>query len=185
MAYPYGTYVAFHAGGNNIPGEKSDLDYYKLMVAWDAQKSHRFYMVDSREKASTVRRPSKKNALRAYIQECLENSKNMVLIVSKNTRFEREWMSFEIETAIDGYRLPIIVAYTMLGAPIRNARALVGLWPAALRTRIGNGAASAIHVPFKRAPIYEAIGIFSPEYLPVGGGLTVYAKRAYEHWKIS
>ena len=67
MAYRSGTYIAFHADGNNIPGGKSDIDYYNLLRAWDANKNHEFKLVNSHEKTSAVRDDSKKSTLRASL----------------------------------------------------------------------------------------------------------------------
>ena len=35
----------------------------------------------------------------------LSNSKNMVLIVGKTTRNDRDWVPFEIEQAVDYYKI--------------------------------------------------------------------------------
>jgi hypothetical protein len=184
MAYRSGTYIAFHADGNNIPGGKSDIDYYNLLCAWDAHKNHDFKIVNSHEKASAVRDSSKKSTLRASLLERLRNSKNMVLIVGETTRLDTDWVPFEIEKAVDAYGIPIIVAYTVYTNAIRNPAALSDYWPPALKTRINNGTASAIHVPFKQAPLSTAIGQFSHDNLPNGGGLGVYDNPSYLHWGI-
>lgn len=184
MAYRSGTYVAFHADGNNIPGGKSDIDYYNLLCAWDSNKSHEFRLVNSHEKASAVRDNSKKTTLRASLLERLRNSRNMLLIIGETTRDDTDWVPFEIEKAVDSYQIPIIVAYTVFSSAIRNPNALSGYWPSALKTRIENGTASAIHVPFKQAPLYAAIEQFSHDSLPKGGGLGIYDDQAYASWGI-
>lgn len=185
MAYRNGTYVAFHADGNNIPGGKSDIDYYNLLCAWDAHKNHDFKLVNSHEKASAVRDGSKKLTLRASLLERLRNSKNMVLIIGETTRYDTDWVPFEIEKAVDVYQIPIIVAYAGFNSPIRFPTALADYWPSALKTRIENVTASAIHVPFKQAPLYDAIDGFSYDRLPNGGGLGIYNDEAYANWGIS
>jgi hypothetical protein len=185
MAYRSGTYIAFHADGNNIPGGKSDIDYYNLLCAWDANKHHEFKLVNSHEKASAVRDDSKKTTLRASLLERLRNSRNMLLIIGDTTRFDTDWVPFEIEKAVDAYGLPIICAYTRVDVAIHVATAFSGYWPPALKTRIENGTASAIHVPFKQAPLYAAIDQFSHDNLPNGGGVGVYNLEAYQGWKIS
>ena len=184
MAYRSGTYIAFHADGNNIPGGKSDIDYYNLLRAWDAHKRHDFRIVNSHEKASAVRDSSKKSTLRASLLDRLRNSRNMVLIVGETTRLDTDWVPFEVEKAVDVYKIPIIVAYTVFGKAIRNPRALAGYWPLALKTRIDNGMANAIHVPFKQAPLYNAIDQFSHDNLPRGGGLGIYDDPTYLGWGI-
>ena len=108
----------------------------------------------------------------------------MVLIVSETTRLDTDWVPFEIEKAVDAYKIPIIVAYTVFGNAIRTPCALSGHWPSAFTTRISNGAASAIHVPFKQAPLYAAIDQFSHDNLPKGGGLGIYDDAAYLGWGI-
>jgi MTH538 TIR-like domain (DUF1863) len=184
MAYRSGTYIAFHADGNKIPGGKSDIDYYNLLCAWDAHKSHDFKMVNSHEKASAIRDSSKKSTVRTSLLERLRNSRNMVLIVGETTRLDSDWVPFEIEKAVDAYKLPIIVAYTVFSKAIRNPSALTSYWPPALKTRIDNGTASAIHVPFKQAPLYDAIDQFSHGNLPKGGGLGIYDDPTYLGWGI-
>jgi MTH538 TIR-like domain (DUF1863) len=184
MAYRSGTYIAFHADGNNIPGGRSDIDYYNLLCAWDANKNHDFKIVNSHEKASAVRDNSKKSTLRASLLERLRNSRNMVLIVGKTTRLDTDWVPFEIEKAVDEYKIPIIVAYTVFTDAIRDPGALSGHWPAALKTRIENGTANAIHVPFKQAPLYAAIDQFSHENPPKGGGMGIYDDPSYLKWGI-
>ncbi|MDP9040300.1 MAG: hypothetical protein M3O02_13690 [Acidobacteriota bacterium] len=81
MAYRNGTYVAFHADDNNLPGGKSDIDYYRIMQAWSAHPDDDFTMINSHEKASAVRDLSLKATLRASLLNRLANSKNMLLII--------------------------------------------------------------------------------------------------------
>src|SRR5271168_282500 len=136
MAYRNGTYVAFHADGTNIPGGNSDSDYYNLLCAWNAHKHHDFAIINTHEKFSAVRDSSTKATLRAGLLERLRNSKNMLLIVGDTTRFDADWVPFEIEKAVDTYGIPIIVAYTRISYAIRNPSQLSGYWPPALATRI-------------------------------------------------
>jgi hypothetical protein len=185
MAYRNGTYVAFHADGNNLPGGKSDIDYYRLLCAWNANKHHDFSIINTHEKFSAVRDSSNRDTLRSALLERLRNSKNMLLIVGETTKQDTDWVPFEIAKAVDTYGIPIIVAYTVFTDAIRNPSALANYWPAALASRINNGTASAIHIPFKQAPIYEAIDQFSHENLPLGGGLGFYNDAAYTGWGIT
>jgi hypothetical protein len=179
MAYRNGTYIAFHADGNNIPGGKSDIDYFNLMKAWSENKNVEFNMINSHEKASAVRDGSLRTTLRSSLLERLRNSKNMVLIVGETTRFDTDWVPLEIEKAVDFYKIPIIVTYTMCCDPIRNPSAHSSLWPPALASRISNGTARAIHIPFRQAPIHDAITGFTYNTLPNGGGLGIYNDAAY------
>ncbi len=183
MAYRNGTYVAFHADGTNIPGGNSDIDYYRLMCAWDANQSHEFQMINSHEKASAVRDTSKKSTLRASLLERLRNSKNLVLILGMRTHLDTDWVPFEIEAAIDTFGLPIIVANTMYKGAIQKPELFSPYWPAALARRIHNGSARAIHVPFKQEPLYDAIDQFTHENLPLGG-CAFYNDESYRMWNI-
>ena len=139
---------------------------------------------NTHDKFSAVRDSSKKATLRNALIERLRNSKNLLLIVGETTREDRDWVPFEIEKAVDTYGIPIIVAYTVYTDAIRDPEALASYWPAALSIRIKNGSASAIHVPFREAPIYDAIEQFSHQKLPIGGGLGIYSNDAYATWGI-
>ena len=183
MAYRNGTYVAFHAAGTNQPG-KSDIDYYYMMRAWSAHPDDDFTMINSHEKASAVRDSSLRSTLRNSLLERLRNSKNMVLIVGPTTRFDTDWVPFEIEQAIDRYGIPIIAAYTMYDKPIRDPTALSEYWPSALATRINNETANVIHVPFKKEALNDAISQLSHDNPPVGKGLTIYSDAAYKQFGI-
>lgn len=179
MAYRNGTYVAFHANGTDIPTD-SDIKYYNLMKAWTEKTDDDFTMVNSHDKASSVRDSSKKATLRASLQERLRNSKNMVLIIGETTRYDTDWVPFEIEQAIDNYEIPIIAAYTGHDY-ILVPKQLSALWPTALATRINNSNARVIHVPFKKEPIKAAIGQFTHDALPKTP-LSYYSREAYVSW---
>ncbi len=184
MAYRNGTYVAFHADGNNLPGGKSDIDYYRLLQAWTAHPDDEFTMINSHEKAAAVRDSSLKATLRASLLKRLSNSKNMILIIGKTTKSDVDWVPFEIEKAIDVYKIPIIAVYTMIERPILNGSIGSDYWPQALRSRIKNGTANVIHIPFKKQPILTAISQFSHNELPKNQGLGFYIQAAYDSWGI-
>ena len=179
MAYRNGTYVAFHANGTDIPTD-SDIKYYNLMKAWTEKTEDDFTMVNSHDKASSVRDSSKKATLRASLQERLRNSKNMVLIIGETTRFDTDRVPFEIEQAIDNYEIPIIATYTGYDS-ILAPNQLSTFWPEALATRINNKTARIIHVPFKKEPVKAAIGQFTHD-APPDGPLTYYVRDAYVRW---
>jgi len=179
MAYRNGTYVAFHADGTNIPGQ-SDIDYYNLLKAWTAKQDDSFSMINSHDKASSVRDSSKKATLRASLQERLRNSKNMLLIIGNTTRFDTDWVPFEIQQAVDVYKIPIIAAYTGCSYIIAPAQ-LSALWPNALATRINNSIARVIHIPFKKPPIAAAIDRFNLNNKPTSG-LVYYTQETYQNW---
>jgi len=179
MAYRNGTYVAFHAQGTNLPG-KSDMDYYNLMKAWSAKTDDDFTMINSHDKASSVRDSSRKSTLRNSLLERLRNSKNMVLIVGDTTRLDTDWVPFEIEQAVDTYEIPIIAAYPDYDSICAPA-SLSSLWPTALAGRINNQTAQVLHIAFKKAPLMDAIDRFTHDNLP-GGSLIHYTREAYVNW---
>ena len=183
MAYRNGTYVAFHAAGTNQPG-KSDIDYYCLMKAWTAKTDDDFTMINSHEKASAVRDNSLRGTLRKSLLERLRNSKNMVLIIGETTRFDTDWVPFELQQAVDTYQIPIIAAYTVFNTAIRNPKALSEYWPSALAARINEGTASVIHIPFRKLALMDAISQFSHANLPKGKGLGIYDDATYKAFGI-
>jgi len=182
MAYRNGTYIAFHAGGTDVPID-SDIKYYNLMKAWTEKEDIDFSMINSHEKTSAVRDTSQRDTLRSRLKERLRNSKNMVLIIGPTTRNDTDWVPFEIEFAIDGCDIPIILAYTDYES-ILAPNLLSELWPDALKKRINNGTASCIHIPFKKNPLKDAISQFDHNNKPKGGGLGCYSKEAYESFGI-
>lgn len=181
--YRNGTYIAFHANGTNIPTD-SDIGYYNLIKAWSAKKDDEFTFVNSHMKTSQLRTTSSKETLQARLAERLRNySKNMVLIIGETTKMDTDWIPFEINYAIDTCKIPIIVTYIDFDC-VLNPKLLSNKWPPALKERIDNGTASCIHIPFKKAPILDAINRFDLNNKPKGGGLGFYSKEAYASFGI-
>lgn len=182
MAYRSGTYVAFHAAGTSDP-TASDIKYYNLLRAWKELENCEFSFVNSHDKAAAVRDTSNRQRLRTVLAERLRNSKNMVLILGATTRFDTDWVPFEISYAVDNCEIPIIAAYPSYEY-IRNPASHAKEWPAALADRIWSEAAHVIHVPFKREVLVDAIGQFSHDKYPNGHGLGVYSASAYANFGI-
>jgi hypothetical protein len=182
MAYRNGTYIAFHANGTNIPVE-SDIKYYNLIKAWTTKKDDDFAIINSHEKNSAVRDSSKKETLKARLKDRLKKSKNMVLIIGPTTKLDKDWVPFEIEYAVDDCDIPIIIAYTGYES-VRSPKQLSNLWPKALKERIDNGTLSAIHIPYKKNPLKDAIAQFSHSKKPSGGSLGIYDDEAYKSFGI-
>lgn len=125
-----------------------------------------------------------KENLMIWIKERLHNSKNMLLILSNDTNYDRGMLNFEIEKAVDVYGLPIIVAYTECDY-LLDARAYSNRWPKALINRIADGSLRAIHIAFKEKAIMSAISQFSVHSTGddiLTGSLHTYAKEAYQSW---
>lgn len=182
MAYRNGTYVAFHANGTDVPVE-SDIKYYNLLKAWTEKSDDDFTMVNSHDKASAVRDTSLKTTLRSSLLHRLRNSRNMLLIVGETTRFDTDWVPFEIEQAVDSYEIPIIAVYPTFNWICAPAK-LEGLWPYALKARIQNRSAFVLHIPFKKQPIKAAIDQFDHDNLPPDG-LSHYTHESYVNWGLA
>lgn len=182
MAYRNGTHVAFHANGTDVPTD-SDIKYYNLMKAWTEKGDDDFTMINSHDKASSVRDSRTKTTLRASLQERLRNSRNMVLIIGQTTRFDADWVPFEIEQAVDTYEIPIIAAYPGYEYIMAPAQ-LSELWPGALASRIASRIARVIHVPFKKEPISDAISQFDHNN-PPSTSLSYYSRETYRGWGLA
>jgi hypothetical protein len=183
MAYRNGTYVAFHANNTSDPTE-SDMKYYRLLTAWKIREEGDFEFIDSHAKTE-ARDWTSKETLRTHMKERLRNSKNMILLLGPTTRFDRDWVPFEIEFAVDECTIPIIAAYPgYLSIPCQPNADMKTLWPSSLRERIVNGTAKVIHVPFKQAPIQDAVGQFSYDKLP-NSGESYYGIDSYKKWGLA
>lgn len=182
MAYRNGTYIAFHAGGTTDP-TASDIRYYRLLKAWHEHDNVDFEFINSHDKASAVRDSSTKETLRRSLVQRLNNSKNMVLIIGPTTKFDSDWVPFEVTYAIDQCKMPIIAIYTQYDA-IFNPSALSDFWPAALSQRIWNLTARVIHIPFKQAAIDDAISQFTIA-TPPESGLEHYSADAHRYFGIT
>ena len=123
--YRNGTYVAFDGQGEVNP-VNSDLHNFELLKAWQANgeivamtgdganDNVRFNFVNSHEKTYSVRDSSSLETLKARLKERMANSKNMLVIVSSQTNKNRGLLNWEIQQAVEVYKLPIIVAYVGL-----------------------------------------------------------------------
>ncbi|MBX3560272.1 MAG: TIR domain-containing protein [Sphingomonas sp.] len=182
MAYRNGTYIAFHAEGITDP-TASDIKYFNIMKAWHENDDISFRFINSHDKVYAVRDSSKMETLRRSLVERLNNSKNMVLIVGPRTRYDLDWVPFEINYAVEKCGLPIIVTYPGYTS-IMNPKALSELWPKALANHIGTGAVRAIHVPFQRNAIDAAIRQYDLNKKP-GSSLDYWSATAHRSFGIN
>ncbi|KKO89197.1 hypothetical protein AAW12_24040 [Sphingobacterium sp. Ag1] len=180
MAYRNGTYVAFHANGTNYPLD-SDIRYYNIIKAWSGRTSDDFTIVNSHDKTGAVRDTSSKETLRRSLKERLNNSKNMILIIGETTKNDDDWVPFEIEYAVDTCKIPLIITYVDVSTPIYDCTPLLSKLPAALRTRIADRTASAIHIPFNKNALKDALR-FTFNFKPNGYGKGVYSEQAYKNF---
>lgn len=184
MAYRNGTYVAFDGNGTTNPTE-GDMKYYGLLQNWNKSRNFELNFSDSHKKTYQVKDTSKEEVLKSRLLERMRNSKNMLLIISDDTNWDRGLLNFEIEKAVDYYKLPIIVTYTGYQY-ILNPEGLENKWPKALYKRIKDGTAKCIHIPFKEKVISSAISQFSihNEEDKLTSSLHYYSKAAYKNWGI-
>jgi len=181
MAYRNGTYVAFHAGGTTNP-TKSDIKYYNTIKMWDAHKHIDFKLCDSHEKTASVRDSSRTETLRRNLVTRLRNSKQFLLILTKTTKKDTDWVPFEIAYAVDDCELPLILVYPDFDS-IMAPEQLSSYWPQALRSRIENRSARVIHIPFKKSPVLDALNQFdlnNTNYPTDGYGF--YSREAHKEW---
>ncbi len=181
MTYRNGTYVAFHAGGTTDP-TASDIKYYNTMKMWSTNKNIDFSLINSHEKTSAVRDTSARETLRRALITRLNNSKHMVLILTPETKSDADWVPFEIAHAVDECHMPIIAVYPGFDSILAPAQ-LLNYWPRALATRISNGVARVIHIPFKMAAVLDAIdqfGIGNISYPTNGYGF--YSSETQTQW---
>ncbi|EKF9230164.1 hypothetical protein O1B71_002512 [Vibrio cholerae] len=175
MANRTGTYIAFDGLGKTNPTE-SDFRYYATLQAWSEGKNIDFRFVNSHEKTSAVKDTSLLSTLQSRIRERLAASKNCIVILSDDTRKTGSMLSYEIEKAVDLYRIPLIcvyVGYEIIDLPEK----LSNRWPDSLTTRIKDGSAKAIHVPFKKEILLTAINQFSVNSELPNGSLDTYTEK--------
>jgi len=176
MAYRNGNYIAFDGLGEADP-TKSDFRFYATIQAWAAGKKLDFKYIDSHEKTYSVRDSSLKKTLEARISERLSASKNVVIILSDKTRQTGSMLSYEIEKAVDVYGLPLICAYIGYNK-IMAPQELSYRWPLSLKHRIDQGTAKAIHIPFKKGALLDALN-FTVHANTLTNGLNVYSLEAH------
>lgn len=178
-----GTYIAFDGLGQTDP-KKSDFKYYSTLQAWSANKNMEFHFVDSHTKTYAVRDTSLKSTLYARIRQRLSASKNMVVILSSDTRQTGSVLSYEIAQAIDVYKIPLIITYPKYDAiwGVNSGSDLEKLWPDALKSRIDLPTTQAIHIPFKKEPLLDSIPRFTVNRETLSNGRNVYTRDTYVQW---
>jgi len=180
MGYRNGTYVAFNGCGTTNPTE-SDMKYYGLLQQWNQNNQYELNFSDSHKKTCQVLDSSQLKTLKDRLLERMKNSKNMLLIITENSSWNRGLLNFEIEKAIVLYKIPIIVAYTGYTYIMKPAE-LDHLWPEAFKERIKS--VKAIHIPFKQIVIADALSQFNIHSCKLTDGLNYYSKDAYKKWGI-
>jgi hypothetical protein len=174
-----GVYIAFDGLGETNP-TKSDFKYYSTIQAWNSHKNIDFKFVDSHDKTAAVSDRSKRVTLEARIRERLSMSKNIVVILSSKTRKKGSMLSYEIEQAVDKYKLPLIIVYVDYNV-VASPSILHRYWPESLKERIDNKTSKAIHIPFSKNTLFDAIGQFNVNNLP-STSQNYYTKEAHQEF---
>lgn len=180
MAYRNGVYVAFDGNGSTNP-TKGDLKYYGLLQRWNSSNNFELNFSDSHKKTYQVKDSSLRTTLQSRLLQRMKNSKSMLLIISQDTNWDRGMLNFEIEKAVDYYKIPLIIAYTGYQY-ILSPYELSHMWPKALSERIHNKTAKCIHIPFKQVVITSALMQFSIHTKELTGPDHFYNKTSYENW---
>ena len=183
MSYRNGTYIAFDGQGATNPTQ-SDFKFLGLLRGWDKNKKFDFHYIDSHQKTAAVMDSSLRKTLDNRLMKRLRNSKNMLIILSGKTSYNRGKLNFEIEKAVDLYELPLIIAYTDCDY-VLNYDDYSSRWPKALAERIDDGSANAIHIPFKEKAIMEALSSFSVHSTGddvLDGPYNCFSKSKYIKW---
>lgn len=160
--YRNGVYVAFDGNGEVDP-TKSDFKYLALLRAWNENEDIDFNFSDSHKKTYQVRNDSEKKTLENRLMERMSNSKNMLLILSDDTNYDRGFLNFEIEKAVETYNLPLIICYIGYKS-ILHVSSHRNKWPKKLREYIDNGEAKCVHIPFNKDVIFYSINRYGVNY---------------------
>ncbi|MCL9684535.1 hypothetical protein MJ258_10110 [Legionella sp. EUR-108] len=86
-------------------------------------------------------------------------------------------LSYEIEQAVDVYKIPLIITYVDYQI-IANPSHLKSYWPVSLEQRISTSTARAIHIPFMKDAMLDAINQFNLTNQP-DTSLNYYTEQAH------
>jgi hypothetical protein len=163
------TYIAFAAEGNTDMFA-SDIKYYRLLTAWNAMKGRDFELINPHDRGPMLREGSKEETIKRTLRSRLDKSKRMLLLVGDKTKFDDDFVPYEIEYAIDSCKLPIIVCYVNLDKKIvagsTSGDTLRKYLPKALLDRIDNDTARTIHIPFRQEIIAKAMQQYNKGNMP-------------------
>lgn len=137
------TYVCFDAD--------SDINYYRLMQAWDANPRFSFNFTNAHDLAR-LPRALDEDYIKSQLRIRLRGTTEFLLLVGENTRFLYRFVRWEIEEAIK-LKLPIIVVNLNGKRSIDEDRC-----PPILRGQL------AIHISFNQKIIQFAIKNWPSEF---------------------
>ncbi|MDO8524696.1 MAG: TIR domain-containing protein [bacterium] len=154
MSYQNKTYVAFD--GDN------DMQYYRIMTAWKENDKIDFDFHNAHD-LNSARDTSTEESIKAQLRERMANSKQMILLVGKNTKYLRRFVPWEIELARKK-DIPIIIV-NLNGKRYYDEN----LCPSTAK-----GWVYTMNVPFKMKIIKYALDSFPDRY---------YANKGKEEYK--
>ena len=128
MAYKNKTYIAFDGD--------TDMSYYRTLQMWKENNSINFDFFDAHDLNSS-RDSSLTESIKSQLRIRFDNSKLFMIIVGDSTKWNRKFVPWEIEQALNR-NLPIIVAYINGSRKVDNDKC-----PTLLRGTL------AIHIPFR------------------------------------
>ena len=132
-----------------------------MLRAWKESDNIDFNFTDSHKKTYQVRDSSSEATLKSRLEDRMRLSKNMLVIISDDTNYDRGLLNWEIQTAQDKYDLPIIVAYAGEQYLPRLTDELVEKLPKVIRGDVMFGGNHYAHIPFTKDMIKRAIDHYS------------------------
>ena len=142
MAYRNKTYIAFD--GDN------DMNYYRLMTAWKAHDGFSMNFHNAHD-INTARDSSQEESIKRQLRERFANSKILIVLIGKNTRYLTKFVKWEMEVALR-LELPII------GVNLNGSRIQDDFCPATIRNEL------VIYVPFAHDIIEYAMDNWPSSY---------------------
>lgn len=136
MAYRNKTYIAFDGD--------TDMAYYRTLQMWKSNDDIDFEFYDAHD-LNTSKDTSLTESIKNQLRIRFDNSKLFMILVGENTKWNRKFIPWEIEQALNR-KLPVVVV-NINGLRKKDDNRC----PTALREVL------AIHIPFKASIIQYAL----------------------------
>lgn len=152
MAYKNGNYIAF-VGCGTTDVSKNDRGLFEIVKIWGEEKGFKF--VNSHDKTYQVKDTSSRETLYSRLRERLNDSKNIVLLVSEKTRkYCSEILEYELNYAISNH-LPVIAVFQGYNTIKVANYQYKSLLPKVLEDNLNN--IPTLFVPFKKKALKRAL----------------------------
>lgn len=163
-----GTYIAFAAeGGKNVT--ETDFRFYNLLKGWNKMKNRDFKIVNSHEKIRQIRGWSSEPTIVKTLKARMKASKRFMLLVGDKTRFDDDYIPFEIEYAVKECGLPVIICFVNERKRLtkNTYRAELDLLiPKTLKDLMKTDEVKTIHIPFRERIMSKALDDFDINNMP-------------------